>query len=81
MVLPSVEELVLSERKFLHDIANDILVAHGMITLAQKVLADNKIIDQKEIEKLEKAIMAINKMTSSLKERRSYLHEISREFT
>lgn len=81
MIVPPVEELVLSERKFLHEMANYILIAHGMTTALQKSLLENKTIDEKEIERFEKALIGINKMTTALKERRSYLHELSKELS
>ena len=78
--LPSgvtLEELVLGERKFLHDIANHIVVAHGMGNLVYKSLKEGSAQPEKEIERLERAIAAINKMTIALKERRHFLHSVS----
>lgn len=81
MIVPPVEELVLSERKFLHDIANHILIGHGMMNLLQKGLVNNETIDKNDIERIEKAIEAINKMTTALKDRRAYLHGLSKELS
>lgn len=74
---PALEELVLSDRKFLHEIVGHMVVAHGMVTLAHKKLAENKSIDQIELKQLEKSIEALIKMTELVKNRRSYLHDIS----
>jgi predicted transcriptional regulator len=74
MTIPSVEELALGERKFLHDIANHIVVAHGMATLAHKAFKETGAAGLKDIDRLERAIEAISKMTIALKERRAFLH-------
>lgn len=61
------------ERKFLHDISNHIVVAHGMATFALRAIKENPNVGEKEVERLEKSIDAINKMTDLLRERRSVL--------
>ena len=43
----TVQELALGERKFLHDIANHIVVAQGMASFVQKTMKDNKPIEEK----------------------------------
>ncbi|MBY0414504.1 MAG: hypothetical protein K2Q18_10075 [Bdellovibrionales bacterium] len=63
----------LEERKFLHDISNHIVVAHGMATFALRGIKNNAAVEAKEIERLEKALEAINKMTEALRERRAVL--------
>lgn len=73
----SIKELVMNERRFLHDISNHIVVAHGMTTFVHRAVKSNPNVDAKEIERLEKAIDALNKMTSQLKERRAILHSMS----
>lgn len=66
-------EVMAEERKFLHDIANHIVVAHGMANFVLRSIKDNPNVETKEIERLEKSIEAINKMTALLKDRRSVL--------
>lgn len=73
MTAQTIEELAQGERKFLHDIANHILVAHGMSSFVHRTLVENKPIEPMDINRLEKAIEAINKMTILLKERRNIL--------
>lgn len=68
------KQTVMEERKFLHDLSNHIVVAHGMASFVLRVIKDNPGIETKEIERLEKSIAAINKMTELLQERRSTLH-------
>ena len=62
------------ERKFLHDVSNHIVVAHGMATFVLRTIKDNAAVDKREIERLEKALVAINKMTELIHERRAILH-------
>ena len=71
----TLKEIVADERKFLHDISNHIVVAHGMATFVLRTLKDNPSVDAREIDRLEKSIAAINKMTELLRERRVVLHE------
>jgi hypothetical protein len=73
----SLEELAMNERKFLHDIANHIVVAQGMLSFVQKNAVADKPLDEKDIERLEKAYIAVTKMTALMKERRAALHAIN----
>ncbi|MFA6237359.1 MAG: hypothetical protein WC635_08550 [Bacteriovorax sp.] len=77
MTKPTVEELILAERKFLHDMANHIVVAHGMCSFVHRVMKENNSGESKEIHRLERAIGAINKMSEQLKERRACLHSLT----
>lgn len=77
MTTPTVEELAHGERKFLHDIANHIVVAHGMSNFVLRSLKEHNSIEAKDIDRLERAIEAINKMTALLKERRTFLHALT----
>ena len=67
------KDVTAEERKFLHDISNHIVVAHGMATFALRAIKENPSVGEKEVERLEKSIDAINKMTELLRERRSVL--------
>ncbi len=68
------KESALEERKFLHDVSNHIVVAHGMTTIVLRTLRDNPNVEAREIERLEKALAAVNKMTEAIQERRAVLH-------
>ena len=70
------KDVTAEERKFLHDISNHIVVAHGMATFALRAIKDNPSVGEKEIERLEKSLEAINKMTELLRERRSVLQAV-----
>ena len=69
----TLNEIVAGERKFIHDISNHIVVAHGMATFVLRSLKANPTVEAREIERLEKSLDAINKMTELLKERRAEL--------
>jgi large-conductance mechanosensitive channel len=71
------KERTLEERKFLHDISNHIVVAHGMANFVMRVIKDNPSVEKKEIERLEKSLNAIAKMTELIQERRDLLHNRS----
>ncbi len=73
----TLKELALEERTFLHDMSNHIVVAHGMATFVLKVMKNNPQVEPKEIERLEKSLNAINKMTELIQERRTLLHQRS----
>jgi len=75
--LVSVEEMALGERKFLHDLANHIVVAHGMLSFVQKAAQAGEKLDEKDVERLDKVMNAVTKMTALLKERRAALHSVS----
>lgn len=74
----TVESLALGERKFLHDVSNQLVVAQGMGSIVLKSLnkSENEL-DPKVIERLGKTISAIEKMIKMVKERRNTLHSIS----
>lgn len=61
------------ERAFLHDISNDIVVAQGMCSFVLRKVKEDKPLDQKDLERLEKTIEAISKMTTKIKSRRAVL--------
>ncbi len=73
----TIQELAMSERKFLHDIANHIVVAHGMSTFVLRAMKEKRPLEEKDLDRLERAVEAINKMTALLKERRTVLHELT----
>lgn len=74
----TVESLALGERKFLHDVSNQLVVAQGMGSIVLKSLNKSEDeLDPKVIERLGKTISAIEKMIKMVKERRNTLHSIS----
>ena len=73
----SIEQLALDERKFLHDISNQMVVAQGMSSIALKNLNKMEGVDPKVIERMEKATKAVNKMIELIKARRVVLHSVT----
>ncbi len=78
MTMPTPEELILDERKFLHEMASQLLMVYGSSSFIQRALKDKKPIEEKELEHFEKILVSVNNMTTSLKERRTYLHGLSK---
>jgi hypothetical protein len=76
----SIEELVLAERKFLHDLSNKLLIAQGMSTFVSRRLAKNEGVEEKDLERCEKLMKSIKDMTSLLVSRREVLHQLSEDF-
>jgi hypothetical protein len=74
----TVEEMALGERKFLHDISNQLVVAQGMSSFLSKALKENDTVGEKEKERMEKVIKSVKSMIEMLKERRAILHSVSR---
>jgi len=73
----TIEQLALDERKFLHDLSNQMVVAQGMSSIALKNLNKMEDIDPKVIERMEKTTKAVNKMIALIKARRVVLHSVS----
>lgn len=74
----TIEEMALGERKFLHDISNQLVVAQGMSSFLSKALKENDTVGEKEKERMEKVIKSVKSMIEMLKERRAVLHSVSR---
>jgi len=72
----TLKDVTAEERKFLHDISNHIVVAHGMATFALRAIKENPNVGEKEVERLEKSLDAINRMTDLLRERRAILQTV-----
>lgn len=75
----TVEQMALDERKFLHDLSNQLVVAQGMGAIVARSLHELEgDIDPKIIERLDKGNKAIDKMITLIKERRAILHSHSK---
>ncbi|MBT5094419.1 MAG: hypothetical protein HOM21_09270 [Halobacteriovoraceae bacterium] len=70
-------EIVMAERKFLHDLSNQLVVAQGMGNFVNKFLQDNNSMDEKVVERMGKAQKAVDCIITLVKERRAVLHELS----
>ncbi len=72
-------EVINEERKFLHDVSNHLLVAQGMGSYLDKIIADQYPEDSKEAQRSKKALSAVNKIIELVKERRDSLHAVSED--
>ncbi|MEC7274956.1 MAG: hypothetical protein VXV96_01445 [Bdellovibrionota bacterium] len=75
----TVDELVAEERKFLHDISNNLLVAQGMGSFLEKALKKNEGVGEKEIQRIEKVNKAVKELGERLQARRERLHSLSKD--
>jgi hypothetical protein len=67
------------ERVFLHDMSNQLLVAHGMGTYVNKIMKEKFPEDSKEFQRSEKTMIAINKIIELVKDRRDNLYAESND--
>lgn len=70
------DDYILVEREFLHDISNHLVVISGMTSFVQSKLEKVDGIDPKYIEKLGKAVRASEKLSHAVIERRSKIKAI-----
>ncbi len=68
---------VLKGRAFLHDVSNQLLVAHGMGNIVLNDINKNHQDKGIKVEKLEKSIKAMDKIMKMIEEYRSYLKSLS----
>lgn len=73
----SVEEMALEERKFLHELSNLLVVAHGMSTFVQQSLVEDPNSKTGDIEKINKVVDSIGKINRLVKSRRTVLHSVT----
>lgn len=72
------EELIEKQRKFVHDISSQLMIAMGMVETSMSGLKNGQI-GEKELGRLEKAQTALNKMSTMLRDHRSELKSIVEE--
>ena len=74
------KDMALSERKVLHDIANQLVIAQGMSSFLKRSLEKNEPLDlEKENDRVEKLMLSISKMMNIVTERREILYALSAE--
>lgn len=66
-------ELIKSSRSFLHDISNQLLIAHGMESFVINNLKKRGDIDEKIISKMEKSLKAMDKIMDMMKDHKQYI--------
>lgn len=73
----TVEEMALEERKFLHELSNLLVVAHGMSTFVHQSLTENPDSKIGDVEKMNKVVDSMGKINRLVKSRRAVLHSVS----
>ena len=74
--LPNLGEYIKKERVFLHDISNQIVIANGMTGLVLEKLEAKEKLDDKDMERIKKALKALEKMIVLLTERRNFVKSV-----
>lgn len=75
----TVEEMALAERKFLHDVSNQLVIAQGMGSFLRKALDQNPSVGDKEKERIQKLEKAVKELVTLVKDRRALLHSLNDE--
>lgn len=66
-------EYIVEERKFLHELSNNLSIGYGMTSIVLKKISPGEEISAKEYERLEKGVDAITRMIREIEERRIYI--------
>ena len=69
----SIEEQIASERSFLHDISNQLVIVQGMASLALNDIKKNATTESQEVRRLDKAMGAVEKIIDLVKSRRDHI--------
>ena len=69
-------ELVTKQKKFLHDLASPVAIANGMIEMAMMELSKKSITEGREIECLQKALRATEKIVKLIEDNRSEIRGV-----
>ena len=72
-----IKEYITEERVYLHDVSNQIVIAHGMAGFVLTYLKKLENAEPKAIERLEKSINALNKIVNQTKLRRDHVKSIA----
>lgn len=75
----NIKEQIMDERKFLHELSNQLVVAQGMGSFVSRALVVGEVISEKEIERMQKTIGALERMIHMVRDRRETLHNLSQE--
>ena len=78
MLTISSDELMEKQRKFIHDISSQLMIAMGMVETSLSSLTKSQIAEDEQV-RLEKARTALNKLSTLLKEHRSELKRLVEE--
>lgn len=70
-------DVVKASRSFLHDISNQLLIAHGMESFVINNLKKRGDIDEKILSKMEKSLKAMDKIMDMMKEHKNLIVTVS----
>lgn len=73
------KDQLMDERKFLHELSNQLVVAQGMGSFVSRGLVVGGPVTEKEVERMQKTIGALERMIHMVRDRREVLHNISVE--
>ncbi len=73
------KDQLMDERKFLHELSNQLVVAQGMGSFVSRALVLGEPVTEKEIERMQKTIGALEKMIHMVRDRREELYNTSVE--
>ncbi len=71
------QEYILTERKFLHELSNQIVIAQGMASMAKTSFEKSAAVAEQDMIRLEKSLTALNKVIGILQERKAFVVEQS----
>lgn len=75
----NLQDLIGQEREFLHEVANQLMIVHGMGSILLKNFSKLEISDEKLASRLEKLVQASEKATDLIKQRRKNLITMGQE--
>ena len=70
-----------TERQFLHDISNQLVIAQGMGSFVLSALENTADCEEKVLKRMEKSVKAIEKMITMVKDRREFLKQSQTDTT
>ena len=73
----TVKDMVMDERKALHDICNQLVVTQGMASFLKRSFSKGEIDFEKESARLEKLLASVEKITKIATDRREILYQLS----
>ncbi len=65
------------EREILHDISNQLVIVQGMSGLVLKAIKRKQVMGDKELDRMEKVLVATRSIAKMIQNRRNYLNSIS----
>lgn len=70
-------DIIKSSRSFLHDVSNQLLIAHGMESFVANNLKKRGDIDEKILSKMDKSLKAMDKIMDMMKDHKNFIITVS----